>query len=71
MCSFKHCRKSGQCFLAKVSPCPNKPESIETKATDIGFQYDGFLEPNKLLSELGFMETAPKPAAKKQRKKAA
>lgn len=66
MCSFKHCRKTGQCFLAKVSPCPDAQKVEETPASDAGLHYDGFLDPNKLLAELGFVPSEAKKVEKKR-----
>lgn len=53
MCGFKHCCKSGRCFLEGVSPCPDKPVESQDFISKLGFNYEGFLEPSKLLSALG------------------
>lgn len=59
MCGFKHCKKTGRCFLEGVSPCPDKlADSHPSKAVS-GFQYDGFLEPDELLNVLGFEVKLP------------
>ena len=74
MCGFKHCRKSGRCFLAGVSPCPSMPTKAETQKAEVNFQYDGFLEPDRLLDVLGFapkVEAPKTPAKRKKRKKVA
>lgn len=60
MCGFKHCAGSDGCFLEGVSPCPNKPSPKTTVISRLGFHYDGFLEPDSLLSALGLdAETDP------------
>ncbi|MEO9827470.1 MAG: hypothetical protein ABJF50_23940 [Paracoccaceae bacterium] len=69
MCGFKHCRKSGRCFLQGVSPCPSMPTKEETKTAEMNFQYDGFLEPDRLLDVLGFApkgQVSAKPAKKRK-----
>ena len=58
MCGFKQCGGSGGCFLAGVSPCPNAPAEKSDSLTRLGIHYDGFLEPNLLLSALGFEENS-------------
>ena len=74
MCGCKHCRKSGRCFLQGVSPCPSMPSHAETEKAEINYQYDGFLEPDRLLDVLGFAQKAPmqviKPAKNSKKKSA-
>lgn len=59
MCGFKHCKKTGRCFLEGVSPCPDRLDEPNSNRVVSGFQYDGFLEPDELLNVLGFEAKSP------------
>ena len=66
MCSFKYCRKSGRCFLERVSPCSIDLDKEHLNASETDVYYEGFLEPNMLLSVLGFETKATPSSAQKE-----